>query len=216
MSNRTLAQRLTDTLPSSRPGLFNPWRDWGDADDRNNPLGGPEGRLNRLAAHLDCEPRYIICGQWPGWRGCRYSGIAFTSERQVMDGVAPRIAPTLHRLTRATSCGAPLSEPAATIMWNTLHRLGIANEVVLWNALQLHPHRPSLPHTNRTPTWAEIELGAPALEMLLEAFPDAKVISIGLKSEELLREIDMLPNGRLRHPAYGGARQFSEGMRRLI
>ena len=52
--------------------------------------------------------------------------------------------------------------------------------------------------------------------MLLEAFPDAKVISVGLKSEELLRELDILPNGQLRHPAYGGARKFAEGMRRLV
>jgi uracil-DNA glycosylase len=216
MSNLTLAQRLIDTLPLSRPGLFNPWRDWCDADDRSSSVGGPEGRVKRLAEHLDCEPRYIICGQSPGWRGCRYSGIAFTSERQILDGVIPRIEAPTTRLTRAGLHRRPLSEPSATIMWNTLHWLGVANDVVLWNALQLHPHRPSAPWSNRTPTRAEIELGAPALEMLLEAFPDARVISIGLKSEDLLRELDVLPNGQLRHPAYGGARQFAEGMRRLI
>jgi hypothetical protein len=216
MSNNILAERLIDTLPPSRPGLFNPWRDWCDADDRSNPLGGPEGRLTRLAAHLDCEPRYIVCGQSPGWRGCRYSGIAFTSERQVIDGIIPRIASSSNRLTRTSPRDGPLSEPSATIMWNTLRRLGIANDVVLWNALQMHPHKPSLPWTNRTPTRAEIELGAPALEMLLEAFPDAKVISVGRKSEDLLRELDLLPNGHLRHPAYGGARRFAEGMGRLV
>jgi hypothetical protein len=216
MSNFTLAQRLVDTLPASRAGLFNPWRDWCDEEARSNVLGGPEGRLSRLAAHLDCDPRYIVCGQSPGWRGCRYSGIAFTSERQLMDGVVPRIAPIANRLTRSSPNGGPLSEPSATIVWNTLHRLGIANEVVLWNALQMHPHEPSFPWSNRTPTWAEIELGASALEMLLEAFPDAKLISIGPKSEALLRELDIVPNGQLRHPADGGARQFAEGMRRLI
>jgi uracil-DNA glycosylase len=216
MSNILLAQRLIATLPPSRPGLFNPWREWCDSDDRSNPLCGPEGRLSRLAEHLDCDPRYIVCGQSPGWRGCRYSGIAFTSERQVIDGAIPRISPTPHRLTRSSPRGDALSEPSATIMWNTLRRLGIANEVVLWNALQMHPHKPSVAWSNRTPSRAEIELGAPALEMLLEAFPDAKVICIGHKSEELLRELDMLPNGCLRHPAYGGARHFAEGMRALI
>ncbi|HEY4068001.1 MAG TPA: uracil-DNA glycosylase [Burkholderiaceae bacterium] len=216
MPNFTLAQRLTGTLPASRPGLFNPWRDWCDADDRSNPLGGPEGRMSRLAEHLDCDPRYIICGQSPGWRGCRYSGIAFTSERQVIDGAIPRISSSPDRLTRASPQGGPLSEPSSTIMWNTLRRLGISGDVLLWNALQMHPHQPSLPWSNRTPTWGEIQLGAAALEMLLDAFPDAKVIAIGRKSEDLLRELDMLPNGQLRHPAYGGARQFAEGMRRLV
>lgn len=216
MSNLTLAERLTDTLPESRPGLFNPWRDWCVEDDRSSPDAGPEGRLVRLAAHLDCEPRYIICGQSPGWRGCRYSGIAFTSERQLIDGVIPRVAQSESRLTRGGSLRGPLSEPSATIMWNNLRRLGIASDVVLWNALQLHPHQPSKPWTNRTPTRSELELGAPALEMLLDAFPDAKVIAIGRKSEELLESLDMLPNGHLRHPAYGGARQFADGLRRLL
>jgi hypothetical protein len=216
MSNLSLAQRLIDTLPPSRPGLFNPWRDWCDADDRTSPIAGPEGRLRRLAAHLDCAPRYIICGQSPGWRGSRYSGIAFTGERQIIDGVVPRIPAAPYRLTRATQDGRALVEPSGSIVWNTLHRLGIASEVVLWNAVQLHPHRPSMPWSNRTPTRAEIELGAPALEMLLEAFPDAKVISVGLKAEELLLELDLMPNGRLRHPAYGGARAFADGMRHLM
>jgi hypothetical protein len=216
MPNFTLAQRLIGALPASRPGLFNPWRDWCDADDRSHPLGGPEGRLIRLAEHLDCEPHYIICGQSPGWRGCRYSGIAFTSERQLLEGSIPRISSTPYRLTRASPSGGPLSEPSATIMWNTLRRLGIQSDVVLWNALQMHPHQPSVAWSNRTPTWSEVELGAPALEMLLDAFPDAKVIAIGRKSEDLLRELDMLPNGQLRHPAYGGARQFAEGLSRLV
>jgi uracil-DNA glycosylase len=216
MANFVLAQRLIDALPASRPGLFNPWRDWCDADDRSDSLGGPVGRVGRLAAHLDCEPRYIICGQSPGWRGCRYSGVAFSSERQVLDGVLPRVPAPSHRLTRCSPTGAPITEPSASIMWNTLHALGVAKEVVLWNALQMHPHRPAIPWSNRTPSQAEMELGAPALEILLDAFPDAKVISVGTKSENLLRVLDLLPNGQLKHPAYGGARQFAEHLRCLL
>lgn len=216
MANHALATRLVDTLPSDRPGLFNPYREWCDAEDRTNPQGGPEGRLRRLAEHLDCEPRYIICGQSPGWRGCRYSGIAFTSERQLLGGIIPRLSPTSSRLTRDSPTGRAMSEPSASIMWNSLHRLGIDSDVVLWNALQLHPHRPTVPWSNRTPTWAEMKIGAPALELLLDAFPEAKVISIGTKSEEMLREIDIRPDAQLRHPAYGGARQFSDGLDRIV
>ena len=216
MPNFDLARRLIDTLPASQPGLFNPWHDWCDADDRSSPQGGPEGRLARLAAHLDCEPRYILCGQSPGWQGCRYSGIAFTCERQVIEGGIPRLAPISSRLTRTDPPVDALSEPSATVMWNTLHGLGIAGEVVLWNALQLHPHRPAVPWSNRTPKWSEVELGARALELLLEAFPDAKVIAVGLKSKDLLEALDIHPNGHLRHPAHGGARHFAEELRRLI
>jgi uracil-DNA glycosylase len=216
MTNPTLAQRLIDTLPSSRPGLFNPWRDWCEFDARDNPQSGPQGRMERLAAHLDCVPRYILFGESPGWRGCRYSGVPFTSERQVLDGSVPRVARPTHRLTKNSPTGGPLTEPSATIVWNTLRTLGIADEVVIWNAVQMHPHRLGVPWSNRRLTAEELAFGAPAMELLLETFPDACVIAVGRKPEELLRELDLLPNGRLRHPAYGGAREFVDGMRRLV
>jgi len=77
MSNNKLAKLLTDTLPPGRRRLFNPWRDR-CADDL--PSNGPDAKLARLAAHLDCNPRFILCGEAPSYRGCRHSGIAFTSE----------------------------------------------------------------------------------------------------------------------------------------
>jgi hypothetical protein len=216
MSTPSLTDRLLETLPASRPGLFNPWLDWCEADERGHPQAGPAGRRARLAAHLDCEPRYLLIGESPGWRGCRYSGVPFTSERQLIDGSIPRMPPLRQRLTRDSPSGGPLAEPSATIVWNTLRALRIAEHVVLWNALQLHPHRPGTAWSNRRLASAELGLGAPALELLLDTFPDARVIAIGKRSEELLRELDVLPNGLLRHPAYGGAREFAEGLRRLI
>ena len=53
MSNNKLAKLLTDTLPSGPPTLFNPWRDHCPDDE---PCNGPDAKLARLAAHLDCEP----------------------------------------------------------------------------------------------------------------------------------------------------------------
>ena len=88
--------------------------------------------------------------------------------------------------------------------------------MIVWNALQLHPHRVGEPWSNRHPSAAELELGAPALELLLDTFPYARVIAIGRKSEELMRSLDVQPNAQLRHPAYGGAREFAQAMRRLV
>ena len=120
------------------------------------------------------------------------------------------------RLTRESPHGGPFAEPSATIIWKTLRALGIAHDVVIWNALQLHAHRPGERWTNRTPTPAEFELGAPALQIVLDAFPDAKVIAIGKKAEALLREMDVVPNGQVRHPANGGARAFADALRHLV
>jgi hypothetical protein len=191
-------------------GLFNPWRDCCPHDAAGN---GPAEKLNRLALHLNCNPEFILAGEAPGYQGCRYSGIAFTSERLLGEGAVPRIPALTGRLSTRR---LPFSEPSATIVWKTLYRLGIEERTILWNAMQLHPHRPDNLWSNRTPTLAEISLGEPALRILIETFPFAKIIAVGKKSEGLLREMDIPIAGSVRHPANGGATKFAAGLKGLM
>ena len=156
MPNMDLAKQLIGTLPSGIDGLFNPWKDVCLDDGPNN---GPDAKLDRLAAHLDCDPQFIVCGEAAGYQGCRYSGIAFTSERLLLEGSIPRVALPPSRLTVRK---LPWSEPSATIVWKTLYRLGLAERTILWNALQMHPHKPGNHHSNRTPTPTEIAIGVDA------------------------------------------------------
>lgn len=210
LSRLSLARRLVATLPCGKPGLFNPWADHCPHDAQGN---GPEAKLERLAAHLDCEPEFILAGEAPGYQGCRYSGIAFTSERLLGEGAIPRIAALEDRLSTRR---LPFSEPSATIVWKTLYRLGIAERTILWNAMQLHPHRSDNLWSNRTPTPDEIALGEPAMRMLIEAFPQAKIVAVGKKAEGLLTEMGVNITGSVRHPANGGATEFSKGLQALI
>lgn len=206
----SLAKRLVKTLPSGVAGLFNPWQDCCPHDAAGN---GPVEKLNRLALHLDCNPEFILAGEAPGYQGCRYSGIAFTSERLLGEGAIPRIPALTGRLSTRR---LPFSEPSATIVWKTLHRLGIEERTILWNAMQLHPHRTDNLWSNRTPTPSEISLGEPALRILIEVFPNAKIIAVGKKSEWLLHEMGIPIVGSVRHPANGGATQFSTGLKDLM
>ncbi|MDD2929368.1 MAG: uracil-DNA glycosylase [Sideroxydans sp.] len=206
----SLARKLVATLPSGQPGLFNPWADHCPHDAEGN---GPAAKLERLAAHLDCDPEFILAGEAPGYQGCRYSGIAFTSERLLGEGAIPRITALPNRLSTRR---LPFSEPSATIVWKTLYRLGIAERTILWNAMQLHPHRADNLWSNRTPTPEEITLGEPALRMLIEAFPQAKIVAVGKKAEGLLSEMGVKVSGAVRHPANGGATEFSRGLQALI
>lgn len=206
----SFARCLVETLPPGVPGLFNPWQDRCPHDAAGN---GPAEKLNRLALHLDCDPEFILAGEAPGYQGCRYSGIAFTSERLLGEGAIPRIPASTGRLSTRR---LPFSEPSATIVWKTLHRLGIEQRTILWNAMQLHPYRSDNLWSNRTPTPSEISLGEPALRMLLEAFPNAKVVAVGKKSEWLLHEMGIRTTGSVRHPANGGATQFSAGLKDLM
>jgi len=210
MSKLSLARNLVATLPFGVTGLFNPWRDYCPHDAAGN---GPMEKFARLALHLECDPRFILVGEAPGYQGCRYSGIAFTSERLLGEGCIPRIAPLTNRLSTRP---LPFSEPSATIVWKTLYQLGIAEHTILWNALQLHPHHPDNMWSNRTPTPSEISLGEPALRLLIEAFPSAKIIAVGKKSEGLLREMEIPMAGSVRHPANGGAIKFAAGLKELM
>lgn len=205
-----LARNLVGTLPSGMTNLFNPWRDHCPHDAAGN---GPAEKLERLALHLGCNPEFILAGEAPGYQGCRYSGIAFTSERLLGEGVIPRIPALTGRLSTRR---LPFSEPSATIVWKTLYRLGIEKRTILWNAMQLHPHRPDNLWSNRTPTPEEIKLGEPALRMLIEAFPAARIVAVGKKSEGLLREMGIPIAGSVRHPANGGATEFSHGLKGLM
>lgn len=209
-SRLSLARKLIAVLPAGMPGLFNPWHDHCPYDADGN---GPAEKLERLALHLDCEPEFILTGEAPGYQGCRYSGIAFTSERLLGEGAIPRIPALPGRLSTRR---LPFSEPSATIVWKTLYRLAIAERTILWNAMQLHPHRQDNLWSNRTPTPEEIRLGEPAMRLLIEAFPRAKIVAVGKKAEGLLGEMQIKIAGAVRHPANGGATEFTSGLQALI
>lgn len=205
-----LADKLVKTLPSGLPTLFNPWVDVCPLD---MPVNTPQSKLLRLGHHLNCDPQFILVGEAPGYQGCRHSGVAFTSERLLLEGAIPRVPQEVSRLT---SRRLPYSEPSATIVWKTLYHLGVANQTILWNALQMHPHKPGVTDSNRTPTEKELAFGAPALQMLTQAFPSAKVVAVGNNARDLLTAMGIGFLATVRHPANGGATQFSEGLAALI
>lgn len=204
-----LAERLIHTLPPSGATLFNPWTTRCDHDLEPE---APAHRRARLGAHLDCDARLILCGEAVGYQGGRYSGIAFTSERLIGEGAIPRIEATA-RLTRRP---LPFSEPSATIVWRELQQLGLDAHTVLWNALPLHPHRPDVPWSNRTPTRAEFDAGRDAIGILAQAYPDAVIVGVGRHAQALLSDVLEREVAGVRHPAYGGATEFAQGLRRAL
>lgn len=204
-----LATQLVDTLPVGRPGLFNPWR---QSCPHDLPINTIENKIARLAAHLDCDAKLILVGEAPGYQGCRYSGVAFTSERLLLEGKIPRMPELQGRLTDR---GKPFSEPSATIVWGKLSELGVAGDVILWNSVQLHPHHPGQPHTNRTPSDEEVLLGLPALNLLRLHYPTATFVAVGNKADDILRAAGISAT-KVRHPANGGANKFRDGLEAII
>lgn len=192
----------------SSPNVFNPWRDE-DALDSHGPLSVLR-RCERLENHFSCKPKFLLIGEAPGYQGCKFSGVAFTNEKLILDGAVPRVTAS----DRITMRSLPWCEPSATIVWRTLHELGIADVTVMANSFMWHPHEPGLPYTNRAPTPAELRAGKPALYAVLDHFHGAKLVAVGRVAEAALSALGV-PCAAVRHPARGGARAFAEGMRGL-
>lgn len=191
------------------PDVFNPWRNRDPLDAYEHAA---DMRCQRLKAHFDCEPEFLLVGEAPGYQGCHFAGVPFTNEKLLLDGVVPRCELT-HRITFREK---PWSEPSATIVWKQLCELGIAERTVMWNAFAWHPHKPGEPMSNRAPTMPEMRLGLPVLRGVLERFKGAKVIAVGNVATNGLRSLYVRLHGTVRHPSMGGANQFRDQLAALV
>jgi uracil-DNA glycosylase len=211
MSMDTLRTEFFRLLKQHRAdNVFNPWTERNTLDDTGS--NGPQARCRRLAAHLAIEPARVLIGEASGYQGCRISGIPFTSERLINEGLIPRVGAEPARLSTRR---IPWSEPSATIVWSTLHELGIADSSVLWNAFPWHPFIGGESHSNRTPTRIECAQGLPVLQALLSAFPRARLFAVGRQAERALLAIGR-PAQALRHPAMGGATRFRHALKQAL
>ena len=195
-------ERLLAELNQLRIGAtFNQYAEAGPDD----VPGAAAIRLENLRAYLAERPGAdVVClGEAGGYQGMRWSGIAFTSERDLLRWGAPY---------RTTCAARTWSEPSGTIVHKVLAELGAEHRVILWNTVPTHPHRPGEPLSNRRPTIAEVDAGAPLAMRLVELVRPRTVVAVGRIAESVL------PAGTayVRHPANAGGPAFREGMRAIL
>jgi hypothetical protein len=146
----------------------------------------------------------VVClGEAGGYQGMRWSGIAFTSERDLARWGAP---------FRPTCSTRTWSEPSGTIVHRVLDELAAERRVILWNTVPTHPHKPGRPLSNRRPTAAEVAAGAELAERLIALVRPRVVVAVGRVAESVL------PAGTayVRHPANAGGAAFRAGMRAIL
>jgi uracil-DNA glycosylase len=156
----------------------------------------------------------VLVAEAPGYRGCRRTGVPFTSGSLLLEGIDP---PGLFGYKQGyeldPSDGPPLGEQTATIIWRELRRHKLV--ALGWNAWPFHPHRPGMPNTNRTPRAAELRQGYPFLEQVLALAPGLPVVAVGNSAHQSLSAIGM-PHRRVRHPAQGGATRFAYELAMIV
>ena len=159
------------------------------------------------------RPTLLLVGEAPGYNGCRLTGVPFSSEALLAEGVLGGALFTEAGGYR-TVCEPYTREQSAAIVWEVLQRHGTA--ALCWNAFCFHPHKPGNPDSNRKPTVKEIEAAAPFLRTLLSLFPSVTtVVAVGNSAEHALAQLG-IPHTRVRHPAHGGKPQFVAGMEKIL
>ncbi|MGH3081142.1 MAG: uracil-DNA glycosylase [Gaiellaceae bacterium] len=150
-----------------------------------NQYADSELRRERLAAYLGRQwsARFLLVGEAAGYRGARISGVPFTSERQ-LSGRGP-------------------AEATATIVKRMLAELDLEDEVLLWNVVPTHPHRPGEPKSNRRPTKTEVRDAMRFLEPLARG---RRTVAVGRLAHSVLG------GTYVRHPSHGGSAGFRMGL----
>ena len=185
----------------------NPYADDGSAGNRIRREN--LGLALRLARQRG--PDLLLIGEAPGYNGALRTGVPFTSERILRDGVAELGLFGLEQgFSIATEDGRISNEPTATIVYRELAALG--RYAVGWNAFPLHPHRPALLLSNRAPRVGELQLGIPLLARFVALFPGVPIAAMGRVAGRSLVSLG-LPFVSLRHPAQGGANEFAYQLR---
>lgn len=159
------------------------------------------------------KPEVILVGEAPGYRGCRLTGVPFTSEYLLMNnmkGLNLFGREAGYRL--ACEKDKLLKEATATIIWETLLKYEMIS--LGWNAFPFHPHRAGNGESNRAPLKSELLIGEKPLLKIIEMFNIKKVVAVGRKSEESLEKLNISCD-KVRHPAQGGKNDFVEGIRGL-
>ena len=145
----------------------------------------------------------VAVGEAAGYQGMRWSGIAFTSEFDLLRWGDP--------YRRSSRRPRPWKEPSGTIVHGVLEELNAERRVILWNTVPTHPHLRDKPLSNRRPTREEITAGTAFVERLLAIVQPRQLIGIGRIA------CAALPGASyVRHPAQSGATAFRQGMRDVI
>ena len=166
----------------------------------------------KLFLHYLLEHRHdvLLIGEAPGYRGCRLTGIPFTS--------GSVIRASRHDIFKQIGDRIKLpqfdKEATASVFWEFFDT--DRPVPILWNAFPFHPHLSGNPNSNRKPDRSEIEEGKRYLLLLHQIFQPRRLCSLGRVGQAILNEL--FPDSEIiyvRHPSRGGKKSFIGGMAQL-
>ncbi|MDQ5984947.1 MAG: hypothetical protein CSYNP_00645 [Syntrophus sp. SKADARSKE-3] len=155
-------------LPSTEV-LFNQYNDSNPVFDKESADLIRQMNLKNYLASFAQRPAILLIGEASGPNGCRFSGIPFTSEYQLISNTLP------FKGRQSSNRNRPYREASATSFWSAMK--GFESEAFVWNCLPLHPHDKDRPMSIRTPTKAEIRQYSAIIRNLIDILKPGKVVS---------------------------------------
>lgn len=186
--------------------------------DVNNFYAAARTNLQRhnlqiyLRQMANLHPDTLLVGEAPGHNGCARTGVPFSSEQLIREGVLDgKLFGECngYKISRNSA----VHEQSAAAMWEVLAEVG--RTPLLWNAYPFHPHRPGEPESNRKPKASELKTGMKILKEIILLFDIKKVVAVGNAAEEVLQKMG-LEHAKVRHPSYGGRTAFKSGIKALL
>lgn len=156
------------------------------------------------------QPKILLVGEAPGYKGCGLTGIPFSSGKlfQQVDH------PLLKKLKSSLVLPQLESENTASIVWRYLAERQVTP--LFWNAYPFHPHPSGNRQKNRAPNRREVEAGGWYLQQMVALFSPEQVAGVGHAGTNCARKVlENYTINYIRHPSYGGKGDFVAGMDRL-
>ncbi len=187
--------------------VFNPYRDRCELGDRAN---APAMRRRALRLMLDAAAQSEIDSIWIGrdlgYRGGRRTGLAFTDDRFFAAHCErwniTALSPTV---------GSEINERTAAVVWKMLNQTD--SGIFLWNVFPFHPHLSDRPFSNRAHNMSERKAGIKVLSELITILRPKRLVCVGADAKKALSEFDReIPVHSVRHPSYGGSKEFVDRM----
>lgn len=199
-----VAEFIGELRAFSSPNVFNPYSDICPEIDQADAAQIRAANLwNLIEAVQLSGVDTIWVARDLGYRGGRRTGVPLTDELNL--NTMERLLGT-NPLKRATR-GDAVAERTAAVVWGLLSSIG--HPVMLWNIFPFHPHEEAKPMTNRCHTAMERELTLPFLWYLVEFLRPKQLVAIGRDAQAALEDAPV-PVINVRHPSYGGQREFNE------
>jgi len=160
------------------------------------------------------KPSLLLVGEAPGYKGCKLTGIPFSSGMIYQDH--ERFDhPFLKKLSKKIKISEIDSENSATMVWEYLSEKNITP--MFWNSFPFHPHLANNELSNRAPSTKEVAFGIEYLQRIRKIYKPVVIAGVGGKGTTCARkafpEDDIVS---IRHPSFGGKRDFIKGMNSIL